>query len=101
VRTANQIATDVLAAPQVPAALNQLNRADVEIGRAKDALAAHDYVGTFDYAKKDYNHVITAAIANVPVVASNDGRTLPPVGSEGGASGPRADGGNYCPCSSS
>jgi hypothetical protein len=87
IKTANAIAADVLKAltaqgrQQGDDGKGDLRRADAEIGAAKTAMAAHDYVGTFDHAKRAYEYVRKAAAENgVKVTASSDGwKVLPPV----------------------
>lgn len=80
IRNANVIAANILASPNASAATNDLNRADNEIGRAKAAIAGHDYVATFDRAKRAYDFVRAgAARADVPVLGSGNGWfVLPP-----------------------
>ena len=44
------------------------------MGAAKIAMAAHDYIGTFDHARRAYEYVRSAAAkTNVTVTASTDG----------------------------
>jgi hypothetical protein len=80
IKTANAIAADVLASQRGNSGMADLRRADGEIGAAKTAIAAHDYVGTFDHAKRAYEYVRSAAAkAGVNVTASTDGwKVLPP-----------------------
>lgn len=81
IRNANLIAQDILASPNAALAMADLRKADDEIGKAKAAMAAHDYVGTFDHARQAYGFVRAgAAKAGVQVVASGNGWVvLPPV----------------------
>jgi hypothetical protein len=76
---ANAIAEDVLASTKAAAAQDELAAADAEIGKAKQALAAHDYVGAFDHARRAYQLVRSGAgKAGVEVVASENGWTVQP-----------------------
>jgi hypothetical protein len=78
IRSTNAIAADVLASPNAAAALPHLAAADAEVGLAAAAMAAHDYVSTFDHAKRAYEHVRAgAAAAGVPVEGTQIGRTVP------------------------
>ncbi|MGH2452139.1 MAG: hypothetical protein ACRDF5_00025 [bacterium] len=79
IRGANQIAEDILASPNAPLAMGDLTQADAEIGLAKAALAAHDYVATYDRAKRAYDFVRAGAVkAGVPVIADNSGWVVLP-----------------------
>jgi len=80
-KIANAIAAQILASPNAAAAAANLANADTELGLAKAAMAAHDYVGAFDHARLAYIHVRTGAQnAGVSVVASSAGwSVLPPV----------------------
>jgi hypothetical protein len=73
-KLANAIAADVLASPNAKAAERDLKRADEALGAAQAAMAAHNYVATFDNAKRAYESVRAgAAKAGVPVSASDHG----------------------------
>ncbi len=80
VRGANQIAEDILASPNAALALADLAQADQQIGLAKAALAAHDYITTYDRAKRAYDFVRAGAVkAGVAVLADTSGWfVLPP-----------------------
>jgi hypothetical protein len=98
IKTANAIAADVLKSrhgddddrrgggggDDDDDGMANLRRADEEIGAAKAAMSAHDYVGTFDHAKRAYEFVRKAAAeSGVKVTASTDGwNVLPPVKSK-------------------
>jgi hypothetical protein len=90
IKTANAIAADVLRALQSKGTQQgddgkgDLRRADAEIGLAKIAIVAHNYVGTFDHAKRAYEYVRKAAAENgVSVTASTNGwSVLPPTTSK-------------------
>jgi len=88
-KVANAIAADVLASPAANKATGDLQRADAEFAAAQAAMAAHDYVGTFDHAKLGYAYVRSAAAkAGVTVTASDHGwELLPPT--HGGKSAQR------------
>ena len=79
ITNANAIAADVLDSGG-SAAVADLQRADVRIGAAKHALAAHDYQSTLESARSAYMAVRDAAVvAGVPVRASENGWVvLPP-----------------------
>jgi hypothetical protein len=65
--------------PCEPNAQDELAEADDEIGAAKQALAAHDYAGAFDHARRAYQLVREGADeAGVEVVASENGWTVQP-----------------------
>ncbi len=92
IKTANAIAADVLkelrneGRQRGDDGVGDLRRADAEIGAAKAAMAAHDYIRTFDHAKRAYEYVRRAAAENdVRVTASTNGwMVLPPVKSKPG-----------------
>ena len=76
INNANALAKRILSSPKAGRAKSQLKAADGYYGQAKAALAAHDYGGTFDNAKRTYEAVLDGArSAGVKVEASNDGRT--------------------------
>jgi hypothetical protein len=76
INNANALAKRILSSPKAGRAKSQLKAADRYYGQAKVALAAHDYGGTFDNAKRTYEAVLDGArSAGVKVEASNDGRT--------------------------
>jgi hypothetical protein len=76
---ANAIAEAVLASPNAVLGLAELDAADVEVGLAKARLAIHDYAGTFDHARLAYLHALgAAALASVPVPASDNGWVVAP-----------------------
>jgi len=79
IRNANVIAANILASPNAGLAMADLQQADNAIGQAKAAMANHNYVATFDYAKRAYEFVRVGAIrAGVQVVASSNGWTVLP-----------------------
>jgi hypothetical protein len=79
ITNANAIAEDILADPDSARAADELASADARIGQAKAAMAAHDYLRTFDHAKRAYELVLEgAAEAGVPVEASDNGWTVLP-----------------------
>jgi hypothetical protein len=76
INNANALAKRILSSPKAGQAKSELKAADRYYGKAKAALAAHDYGGTFDNAKRTYEAVLDGArSAGVKVEASNDGRT--------------------------
>lgn len=76
INNANALAKRILSSPKAGQAKSELKAADRYYGQAKAALAAHDYAGTFDNAKRTYEAVLDGArSAGVKVEASNDGRT--------------------------
>jgi hypothetical protein len=76
INNANALAKRILSSPKAGRAKSELKAADRYYGQAKAALAAHDYGGTFDNAKRTYEAVLDGArSAGVKVKASNDGRT--------------------------
>jgi hypothetical protein len=76
INNANALAKRILSSPKAERAQSELKAADGYYGQAKAALAAHDYGGTFDNAKRTYEAVLDGArSAGVKVEASNDGRT--------------------------
>ena len=73
-KLANAIAADVLASPNAKAGSRDLDRADRALADAQAAMAAHNYVATFDNAKRGYEYVRAAAAkAGVAVSASDHG----------------------------
>ena len=79
IANANAIAARVLASPNANLGLGDLNAADVEVGLASAAIAAHDYRGGYDHARQAYLAVRSAATkARVTVPASNNGWTVLP-----------------------
>jgi hypothetical protein len=81
-RSVNAIAKDVLDSPKAAAGVDDLRRADAEVGAAQAAMAGHDYPATFDHAKAAYDHVrAAAAAASVEVTVSTaNWDVLPPDG---------------------
>ena len=76
-KVANAIAADVLASATANKGFGDLQRADTEFAAAQTAMAAHEYVGTFDHAKRGYEYVRSAAAkAGVGVNASDHGWDL-------------------------
>jgi hypothetical protein len=79
IKSANAILPSILASPNAAAATVELSLADIEVGLAKAAIAAHDYPATFDHAKLAYEHVFAGArAAGVVVVGTNVGQAIPP-----------------------
>ena len=77
IANANGIAAKVLASRNAGIARADLRAADGYIGRAKAALAAHDYVATFDFARLAYESVRSGATkAGVTVTAGDRGVTV-------------------------
>ena len=76
---ANAIAGNVLASVNASLGLAELDAADVEVGLAKGSLAVHDYAAVFAHARLAYLHARrAAALASVPVVASDNGWVVTP-----------------------
>lgn len=79
INTANALAERILADPDAARASEELAAADAAYGRAKTALARHDYAGTFRNAREAYEQTLKGARdAGVAVRASEDGRTADP-----------------------
>ena len=96
VRSANNIAEDVLAAgPSSLSALYHLSLADYAVGLAKAALEVHEYVWARQFARWAYDQALLAAKeVGVEVVPDDSGRTLSP-----GAGGPGRPFAGGCGCS--
>lgn len=78
-KVANAIAANVLASPTANKGNGDLRQADSEFVATQAAMAAHDYVGTFDHAKLGYEDVRSAAVkTGVTVSASDHGWDLLP-----------------------
>ena len=76
INVANGLAEKIEADPDAPSAAEELAAADAAYGRAKAALADHDYAGTFDNAREAYEETLRGARdAGVEVEASENGRT--------------------------
>lgn len=74
VANANTIAGDVIADPDAAKAEADLKIADSSIGKAKSALAAHNYIAAYDFARSAYSATRRAANrAGVTVNASQKG----------------------------
>ncbi len=75
----NALAERILADPQAARASDELAAADASYGKAKAALAGHDYAGTFENAREAYERTLRGARdAGVAVVAGDNGRTADP-----------------------
>jgi len=76
INNANILAERTLDSPRADLAQSELQAADRYYGRAKAALAEHDYDATFDNARLAYESALDGAReADVSVRASEDGRT--------------------------
>jgi hypothetical protein len=79
INNANALAKRILNSPKAGLAKAELTEADGYYGEAKAALAAHDYAGAFDNARRAYEAVLSGAReAGVKVEASENGRTAVP-----------------------
>lgn len=76
INVANALAEKIEDSPNATAASEELAAADAAYGRAKAALAGHDYAGTFGNARDAYEQTLKGARdAGVEVRASQNGRT--------------------------
>ena len=79
INNANILAERILASPRAGRAQADLAAADRFYGLAKAAIARHDYVTTFDNARRAYESALSGARkAGLQVEASEDGRTAVP-----------------------
>jgi hypothetical protein len=79
INNANALAEQIQTADNPSAAADELAAADRAYGRAKRALEAHDYAGTFDNARTAYEETLKGAEeAGLDVKAGEGGRTAEP-----------------------